>query len=206
MVDGHSPIFFLPNLGVHPHKLALRLLNKRLSALSAVLSFIPVFKRRLAVHVLVQLFLKLPLKVADLIRRLLAVTGHGRMLNTCVGGHLIPALPQKVFPALFSQSVNVDVEALARCGHHRECESLVLWRLLADVKGLRYRVLVCLPLQVSQGRRQLLVIVLTAIEVAEFRVPLVLNPCLIPHDRFVLELFVLGGEKVLRVTFPVREM
>ena len=112
-----------------------------------------------------------------------------------------------MFPALFSESVDVDVEALARCGHHRECEGFVPRGLPADVQGLRHRVLVRLPLQVPQGRRQLLVVVLTAVEVPEFGVPLVLNTRPIPHDGLVLEFFLLGGEKVLRVTlFPVREM
>lgn len=205
LVDGHPPVFLLPHLGVHPHILALGLFNKCLSALSPVLSFLPLLKRRLAVHVLVQLFLKLPLEVTDLIRRLLAIADHGRGLCTC-GSSLVSALSQKVLPALFSQSVDVDVEALARCGHHREREGLVPRGLPAYVQGLCNRVLVRLPLQVAQGRRQLLVVVLTAIEVAEFGVPLVLDACPIPHDRFVLELFVLGGEEMLRVTFPVRKV
>ncbi len=111
-----------------------------------------------------------------------------------------------MLPALFSQSIDIDVEALARCGHNGECEGLVPWGLPTDVQGLCHRVLVRLPLQVAQGRRQLLVVVLTAVEVAEFGVPLVLNPCPIPHDRFVLELFVLGGKEVLRVTSSVRKM
>jgi hypothetical protein len=132
LVDGHPPILLLPHLGVHAHILALGLLNKCLSALSAVLSFLPILKRRLAVHVLVQLFLKLSLKVADLIRRLLAVAEHGRGLDTS-GGTLIPALSQKVFPALFSQSVDINVEAFTRCSYRRECERLVPWGLPADV-------------------------------------------------------------------------
>lgn len=205
MVDGHPPVFLLPHLGVHPHILALGLLNECLSALSPVLSFLPLLKRRLAVHVLVQLFLELSFEVADLICRLLAVADHSRGLCIC-GSSLVSALSQKVFPSLFSQSVDVNVEALARCGHHRKSEGLVPRGLPAYIQGLCNRVLVRLPLQVAQGRRQLLVVVLTAVEVAELGVPLVLNACPIPHDRFVFELFVLGGEEMLRVTFPVRKV
>ena len=112
-----------------------------------------------------------------------------------------------MFPALFSESVDIDVEALARCGHHRQCEGLVPGGLPAYVQSLRHRVLVRPPSQVPQRRRKLLIVVLAAVEVAEFGIPLVLNPRPIPHDGFVFELFLLSGEKVLRVTlFPMREL
>ena len=74
LVDGHPAVLLLPYFGVHPHVLALGLLNECLSALPPVLTFRAILKRRLAVDVLAQFLLELPLEVADLVRRLLAVT------------------------------------------------------------------------------------------------------------------------------------